>query len=166
MVEQNSKASKDSYIALHLHTDMGSLMDGVATPEEYADRALEIGMPAIAVTDHGSLSAHRRFYKATTSRGIKPILGIEGYMTKDRFDKRDKSERTDPLDLIYNHIVILAKNDQGLENLGKLNEIAWNEGYYRKPRIDFDLLDQYGDGLIISSACMSGLINKAIEADN
>ena len=166
MAEKVDSLSTNKYVALHVHTDMGSLMDGVATPEEYADRALDIGMPAIAVTDHGSLSAHRSFYKATTSRGIKPILGIEGYITADRFDRRDKSERTTPLDLVYNHIVILAKNDQGLENLGKLNELAWNEGYYRKPRIDFEILDQYREGLIVSSACMSGLINKAIEVDD
>ena len=141
-------------------------MDGVATPEEYVSRAAEVGMKAIAITDHGTLSGHRPMYRAAKSAGIKPILGIEGYMTKDRLDKRDKSERTDPLDVVYNHIVILAKNDQGLENLGKLNELAWNEGYYRKPRIDFEILDKYGDGLIVSSACMSGFLNKAIENDN
>ena len=141
-------------------------MDGVATPEEYVRRAVEVGMPGIAITDHGTLSGHRPMYRAAKSAGIKPILGIEGYITGDRFDRRDKSERTTPLDLVYNHIVILAKNNEGLENLGKLNEIAWNEGFYRKPRIDFEILDKYGDGLIVSSACMSGLINKAIEADD
>ena len=154
------------YVALHLHTDMGSLMDGVATPEEYADRAKDIGMSALACTDHGSLAAHRRFHKATIARGIKPILGVEGYITSDRFDRRDKSERTTPLDLVYNHIVILAKNDIGLENLGKLNEISWTEGFYRKPRIDFEVLEKHREGLIISSACMSGLINKAIELED
>lgn len=151
------------YVGLHVHTDMGSLMDGVATPEEYAKRAADIGMPALACTDHGSLSAHRRFYRACKDQGIKPILGIEAYITQDRFDKRDKADRTTPLDLVYNHIVILAKNDNGLQNLNKLNEIAWTEGFYRKPRIDFEVLDQYGDDLIISTACMSGLLNKAIE---
>ena len=140
-------------------------MDGVATPEEYVARAVEVGMPAIAITDHGTLSGHRPMYRAAKEGGIKPILGIEGYITTDRFDKRDKSERTTPLDLVYNHIVILAKNDQGLENLGKLNELAWNEGYYRKPRIDFEILEKYKEGLIVSSACMSGLINKAIEEE-
>jgi len=139
-------------------------MDGVATPEEYIERAIENQMNAIAITDHGTLSGHRPMYRAAKAAGIKPILGVEGYITGDRFDRRDKSERTTPLDLVYNHIIILAKNDQGLDNLGKLNEISWNEGYYRKPRIDFDVLDKYGDGLIITSACMSGLINKAIEA--
>lgn len=138
-------------------------MDGVATPEEYAARAAELGMPAIAVTDHGSLSAHRRMYRAAKEHGIKPILGIEGYITKDRFDKRDKAERTTPLDLIYNHIIILAKNPVGLENLNRLNEIGWTEGFYKKPRIDFEVLEKYSEGLIVSSACMSGLINKAIE---
>ena len=141
-------------------------MDGVSTPEEYVDRAKSIGMPAIAITDHGTLSGHRPMYRAAKNGGLKPILGVEGYITADRFDRRDKSERTTPLDLVYNHIIILAKNQQGLENLGRLNEISWTEGYYRKPRIDFEVLDKYGDGLIISSACMSGLINKAIEVDD
>jgi DNA polymerase-3 subunit alpha len=141
-------------------------MDGVATPEEYVDRAKENGMSAIAITDHGTLSGHRPMVRAARAGGIKPILGVEGYITADRFDRRDKSERTTPLDLVYNHIVILAKNDKGLENLGRLNEISWTEGFYRKPRIDFEVLEKYREGLIVSSACMSGLINKAIEVDD
>lgn len=154
-----------NYAPLHVHTDIGSLMDGVATPEEYAARAASLEMPAIACTDHGSMSAHRRFYRACKDNGIKPILGMEAYITSDRFDRRDKAERTTPLDLIYNHIIILAQDARGLENLSKLNEIGWTEGFFKKPRIDFDVLDKYGDGLIISTACMSGLINKAIEVD-
>jgi DNA polymerase III subunit alpha len=154
-----------NYVPLHVHTHY-SQMDGVATPEEYVERAQQNGMTAIAITDHGTLSGHRPMYRAAKAGGLKPILGVEGYITTDRFDKRDKSERTTPLDLVYNHIVILAKNDIGLENLGRLNEIAWNEGYYRKPRIDFEVLEKYREGLIVSSACMSGLINKAIEVDD
>jgi len=138
-------------------------MDGVATPQEYVDRAVQLGMPALAITDHGTLSGHREMYRAAKVAGIKPILGIEGYIAADRFDHRDKTERTTPLDLIYNHIVILAKNQQGLENLNKLNEIAWTEGFYKKPRIDFAVLEKYKDGLIVLSACLSGLIAKAIE---
>ena len=141
-------------------------MDGVATPEEYADRAASLGMPALAITDHGVLSGHRPMYRAAKEKGIKPILGVEGYFTADRFDKRDKTERTTPLDLIYNHIVILAKDARGLQNLNTLNEIGWTEGFYKKPRIDFEVLDKYGDGLVISSAWMSGLSNKAIEVDD
>jgi len=154
-----------NYVPLHVHTHY-SQMDGVATPEEYVDRAKENGMSAIAITDHGTLSGHRPMVRAARAGGIKPILGVEGYITADRFDRRDKSERTTPLDLVYNHIVILAKNDKGLENLGRLNEISWTEGFYRKPRIDFEVLEKYREGLIVSSACMSGLINKAIEVDD
>ena len=151
-----------NYVPLHVHTHY-SLMDGVATPEEYCKRAKQNGMTAIAITDHGALSGHRPMYRAAKAEGIKPILGIEGYITHDRFDRRDKSERNGPLDLTYNHIVILAKNQQGLENLNRLNEIAWTEGFYKKPRIDFEVLEKYKDGLIILSACMSGLIAKALE---
>ena len=154
-----------NYVPFHLHTHY-SQMDGVATPEEYVERAQQNGMSAIAITDHGTLSGHRPMYRAAKAGGLKPILGVEGYITADRFDKRDKKERTLPLDMVYNHIVILAKNDIGLENLGRLNEISWNEGYYRKPRIDFEVLEKYREGLIVSSACMSGLINKAIEVDD
>ena len=152
-----------NYAPLHVHTHY-SLMDGVATPEEYCKRAKSLGMPAIAITDHGALSGHRPMYRAAKEQGIKPILGIEGYITTNRFDKRDKLERAgDPLDLVYNHIVILAKNQQGLENLNRLNELAWTEGFYKKPRIDFEILEKYKDGLIVSTACPSGLINKALE---
>jgi len=152
------------YTPLHVHTHF-SQMDGVATPEEYAARAVENGMSAIAITDHGTLSGHRAMHRVAKQHGLKPILGVEAYFTSDRHDRRDKAERTTPLDLVYNHLVVLAKDRQGIENLGKLNEIAWTEGFYRKPRIDFEVLDKYGDGLIITSACMSGLINKAIELD-
>jgi DNA polymerase-3 subunit alpha len=138
-------------------------MDGVATPEEYCKRAKENGMTAIAITDHGALSGHRPMYRAAKAEGIKPILGIEGYITHNRFDKRDKKERNGPLDLVYNHIVILAKNQKGLENLNRLNELAWTEGYYSKPRIDFEILEKHKEGLIVLSACMSGLIAKALE---
>ena len=120
-------------------------------------------MPAIAITDHGSLSGHREMYRAAKEKGIKPILGVEGYMTEDRFDRRDPSDRSGPLDLVYNHIVLLAKNQKGLENLNKLNEIAWTEGFYKKPRIDFEVLEKYKEGIIVTSACPSGVIAKAIE---
>ena len=152
-----------NYVGLHVHTHY-SLYDGIATPQEYVDRASELGMPAIAITDHGSLSGHREMYRTAKSKGVKPILGVEGYMTEDRFDRRDKAERTEPLDLVYNHIILLAKNKIGLENLNKLNEIAWTEGFFKKPRIDFEVLEKYNEGIIVTSACLSGVIAKAIEA--
>jgi DNA polymerase-3 subunit alpha len=155
-----------SYAGLHVHTHY-SLFDGIATPQEYVDRAIEIGMPAIAITDHGSLSGHREMYRVAIEKGIKPILGVEGYIAQDRFDQRDKEDREDtPLDLVYNHLIILAKNEKGLENLNKLNEIAWTEGFYKKPRMDWTSLEKYKEGLIITSGCLSGFLAKAIEADD
>jgi DNA polymerase-3 subunit alpha len=105
-------------------------------------------------------------YRAAKEKGIKPILGVEGYITEDRFDRRDKDERTGPLDLVYNHLVLLAKNPKGLENLNKLNEIAWTEGFFKKPRIDWKVLEQYKEGIVVTSGCLSGVLAKAIEAGN
>jgi DNA polymerase-3 subunit alpha len=153
-----------SYIGLHVHTHY-SLFDGIATPEEYVDRAVELGMTAIAITDHGTLSGHRELHRIAKAKGIKPILGVEGYMCQDRFDTRDKSERDGDLDLVYNHIVLLAKNQIGLENLNKINEIAWTEGYFKKPRFDFEILEKYSEGIIVTSACPSSVLVKALEND-
>ena len=153
-----------NYLPMHMH-DHYSIFDGTATPEDYAVRAKELGMEAAAQTNHGTSSGHRDWIRTMRSHGIKPIVGQEMYFTGDRFDTRDKGERTTPLDLIYNHLIVIAKNDQGLENLSRLSEIAWNEGFYKKPRIDWEVLEKYKEGLIVTSGCMSGLINKAIEAD-
>jgi DNA polymerase-3 subunit alpha len=151
-----------SYVGLHVHTHY-SLFDGVATPQEYVDRASALGMKAIAITDHGTLSGHREMYRMAKEKGIKPILGVEGYFCVDRFDKRAKAERTEPTDMVYNHIILLAKNQIGLENLNKINEIAWTEGYFNKPRFDFEVLEKYSEGLIVLSGCLSGIIAKALE---
>ncbi|CAB4242218.1 DnaE DNA polymerase III, alpha subunit [uncultured Caudovirales phage] len=153
-----------SYAPLHVHTHY-SLFDGIATPQEYVDRAVAVGMTSIAITDHGSLSGHREMYRAAKAAGIKPILGVEGYICKDRFDHEEK-DKTDLLNLNYNHLIILAKNAQGLENLNKLNELAWTEGFYKKPRMDWSILEKYKEGLVITSGCLSGYLCKAIEADN
>ena len=152
-----------AYVGLHVHTHY-SLFDGIATPQEYVDRAAELGMTALAITDHGSLSGHREMFRAAKDKNIKPILGVEGYITEDRFDQRDRDSREGPLDLVYNHIVLLAKNQLGLENLNKLNEIAWTEGFYKKPRIDYEVLEKYKDGIIVTSGCLSGTVAKAIES--
>ena len=151
-----------NYVGLHVHTHY-SLMDGVATPEEYVNRAVDLGMPALAITDHGTLSGHRELHRVAKAKGIKPILGVEGYMTTNRFDNRAKADRTDQLDQNYHHIVLLAKNQKGLENLNKINEIAWTEGFFSKPRFDFETLSKYKEGIIVTSACLSGWIAKAVE---
>jgi DNA polymerase-3 subunit alpha len=120
-------------------------------------------MSALAITDHGTLSGHRELYRAAKEKGIKPILGLEGYMCADISDKRDKSEREGQQDLVYNHIVLLAKNQKGLENLNKISEIAWTDGFFKKPRFDFEILKKYKEGIIVTSACPSSVIVKALE---
>ena len=151
-----------SYVGLHVHTHY-SLFDGVATPEEYIDRAVELGMPALAITDHGTLSGHRELYRIAKAKGVKPILGLEGYMCADISDKRDKSEREGQQDLVYNHIILLAKNQKGLENLNKISEISWTDGFFKKPRFDFAILEKYKEGIIVTSACPSSVLVKALE---
>ena len=151
-----------NYVGLHVHTHY-SLFDGIATPQEYVDRASKLGMNALAITDHGSLSGHREFYRSAKEKGIKPILGLEGYMCADISDKRDKSERTGQQDLVYNHIILLAKNQKGLENLNKISEVAWTDGFFKKPRFDFEILQKYKEGIIVTSACPSSVIVKALE---
>jgi len=151
-----------NYVGLHVHTHY-SLFDGIATPQEYVDRASKLGMSALAITDHGTLSGHRELYRAAKEKGIKPILGLEGYMCADISDKRDKSEREGQQDLVYNHIILLAKNQKGLENLNKISEIAWTDGFFKKPRFDFNILQKYKEGIIVTSACPSSIIVKALE---
>jgi DNA polymerase-3 subunit alpha len=153
-----------NYVGLHVHTHY-SLFDGVATPEEYVDRAVELGMPAIAITDHGTLSGHRELHRIAKAKGIKPILGLEGYMCADISDTRDKSEREGQQDLVYNHIILLAKNQIGLENLNKISELSWTDGFFKKPRFDFSILEKYKEGIIVSSACPSSVLVKALEEE-
>ena len=136
-------------------------MDGLNSPDELAKQAKILGMPAIAITDHGTLSSHRDMQIACEEYGVKPILGVEAYISPtDRFDRssfKDKSIQA------YNHIILLAKNKKGLQNIHKLQEIAWTEGFYSKPRIDREVLKEYAEGIIVLSGCLNGLISKAIE---
>lgn len=150
------------FVHLHCHSQY-STMDGLCSPYELLSAAKDLGQTTLAITDHGTLSSHREMQKASAELGIKPILGIEAYISEtDRFDRRDIRKRDDNTS-VFNHLIILAKDQAGLENLQRLSEIAWTEGYYRKPRIDLEVLGEYGDGLIVLSGCMNGLISKAIE---
>ena len=150
------------FVHLHVHSHY-SLMDGLNTPHELLEAAKNQGQTSLSITDHGSLASHRDMQIAAKELGMKPILGLEAYISAtDRFDKRSVSKREDNTSL-YNHIILLAKNDQGLKNLQKLSQIAWTEGYYHKPRIDMEVLWEFGDGIIVVSGCMNGLISKAIE---
>jgi DNA polymerase-3 subunit alpha len=136
-------------------------MDGLNSPKELCQAALDAGQTAIAITDHGTLSSHRDMQIAAKELGIKPILGVEAYISPtDRFDR---SSKTDKSIQAYNHIILLAKNKKGLENINILQELAWNEGFYHKPRIDREVLKEYAEGIIVLSGCLNGLISKAIE---
>jgi DNA polymerase-3 subunit alpha len=138
-------------------------MDGLNTPEEMVAVAKEFNMPALSITDHGTLSGHRAMQAACYDAGIKPILGVEAYISaSDRFDRRPITKREDNVSL-YNHIILLAKNENGLKNLHNMSREAWTSGFYSKPRIDWELMDQYGDDIVILSGCMNGLIPKAFE---
>ena len=150
-----------SFVNLHSHSYF-SLLDGYSSPEELFARAAELEMPALAITDHGSLSAHRPAVDAAAASGVKPILGVEAYVTYDRYDKRSAKSRA-PEDQIYNHLIVLAKNKTGLDNLNKLSEDAWTEGFYVKPRMDFETLEKYSEGLLIGSGCMNGMIAKDLQ---
>jgi DNA polymerase III subunit alpha len=149
-----------SFTHLHVHSYY-SLMDGLNSPKELCQAALDAGQTAIAITDHGTLSSHRDMQIAAKELGIKPILGVEAYISPtDRFDR---SSKTDKSIQAYNHIILLAKNKKGLENINILQELAWNEGFYHKPRIDREVLKEYAEGIIVLSGCLNGLISKAIE---
>jgi DNA polymerase-3 subunit alpha len=149
------------YINLHAHTHY-SPMDGYSTVDEYMLRLKEIGADAMAITDHGTLAGHRDFQRATKENGVKPILGVEAYLSPtDRFDRRAKANREDA-DSVYNHLILLAKSDKGLRNIQAGNRVAWNEGFYQKPRWDFELLKEYSEDVIVLSGCLNGVIAKAL----
>lgn len=149
------------YVNLHAHTHY-SPMDGYSTVDEYMLRLKEIGANAMAITDHGTLAGHRDFQRATREAGIKPILGVEAYLSPtDRFDRRAKGTREEA-DSVYNHLILLAKSDKGLRNIQAGNRVAWNEGFYQKARWDFELIEEYAEDMIVLSGCLNGVIAKAL----
>lgn len=150
------------YAECHSH-DYYSLLDGSPSPEEYMERAKELGITHLAQTNHGTLSGLRHHQRAAKEAGIIPILGVEAYISPtDMFDRRSKAKREDGTD-IYNHVILLAMDETGLSTMSRLQEKAWVEGFYSKPRMDTELLLGDNDGLIVLSGCLNGLIPKAIE---
>ena len=148
------------FVHLHVHSEF-SLLDGANRIKDLPVRAKELGMKAMAITDHGVMYGVIDFYKACKKEGIKPIIGCEVYVApRSRFDKEGS------LDKEYNHLILLAKDNVGYKNLSKLVSIGFTEGYYYKPRIDLEVLEKYHEGLIALSACLAGSINQAILANN
>ena len=144
------------FVHLHTHTEY-SLLDGSARIDDLVKAAKDMGMDALAITDHGSMYGAVEFYKAAQKNGIKAIIGCEVYVApRSRFDKAGKADKE------YAHLILLAKNQEGYQNLIKLVSLAYTEGYYYKPRIDYDLLSQYSKGLICLSACLAGDIPQML----
>ena len=147
-----------SFAHLHVHTEF-SLLDGSNKIKECVSRVKELGMNSVAITDHGVMFGVIDFYRAAKAAGIKPILGCEVYVAPgSRFDKEAVGNNDDR----YYHLVLLAENETGYYNLMKIVSRGFTEGYYYKPRVDMELLEQYHEGIIALSACLAGEVQKNI----
>jgi DNA polymerase-3 subunit alpha len=148
-----------SFVHLHAHTEY-SMLDGAAKIKDYLKKVSELNQPAAAITDHGNLYGALEFYNEAIKIGIKPIIGYEAYITPtSRFERpeRDKNKRY--------HLTLLAENNEGYQNLVELVSKAYLEGYYYKPRIDYELLEEYSNGLIALSGCLGGEIAQFLAPD-
>jgi DNA polymerase-3 subunit alpha len=144
-----------SFVHLHTHSEY-SLLDGAASIDGLVKRAVELEMPALAITDHGAMYGAIDFYKAATKAGVKPVIGCEVYFTTGgRHDREGKPN-------LY-HLLLLAKNVEGYRNLMAIVSDSWVTGFYYRPQVDEELLRHYSAGLIGTSACMSGVLSKSIE---
>lgn len=143
------------YFSLHLHTNK-SIGDATLKIEEYVKKAKERNLEALAITNHGTMSDVFEFYKACKNEKIKPIIGCEVYVTNDRTIKEKESMYN------YNHLILLAKNEQGFKNLLQIHNDAQINGFYFKPKTDFSILKKYGKNIIALSACVGGYIPQQI----
>ncbi len=142
------------FVHLHLHSDY-SLLDGLGKVDHLTARARELGMKAMALTDHGVMYGALDFYEAAKKNDIKPIIGVEAYVATSSYRERDRENY---------HLILLAQNEHGYKNLIALTSKANLEGFYYRPRIDFDLLESHSDGLIALSACLSGVVAGPLSA--
>ncbi len=148
------------FVHLHTHSHY-SLLDGLSKIEQLVKKAKETGMDSLAITDHGNLYGAIEFYQYAQKHDIKPIIGCEMYICENRFDKNPNADNRN-----YYHLVLLAKNNEGYQNLIKLVTASNLEGFYYKPRIDKNILRQHKEGLIALSGCLGGEVSRAIFADH
>ena len=148
------------FVHLHVHSEY-SLLDGMSRIKDLPVRAKELGMKAIALTDHGVMYGAVDFYKECKKNDIKPIIGCEVYVAP-----RSRFEKEAGRDSGYNHLILLAKNKEGYQNLSKLVSLSFVEGFYYKPRIDLEILEKYSKGLICLSACLAGSLSQALIQDD
>ncbi len=146
------------FVHLHVHSEY-SLLDGASRVKDLAARAKELGFSSLALTDHGVMYGVVAFYRACKEQGIKPIIGMEAYVAP-----RSRMEKTGRADREYAHLILLVKNQAGYRNLCELSTRAFTEGFYYKPRIDYDLLAEHSEGLICASACLAGDIPQLLLA--
>src|SRR4026209_1098758 len=147
------------FVHLHLHTEF-SLLDGACRIGEMLDRAAELKMPAVAVTEHGNMFSAVAFYDEAKQRGINPILGCEVYVAPG-----DRCDKSGPPGETAKHLVLLAENEKGFRDLIKLAPSGYTEGFYYKPRIDKQLLAQHAEGLIGLSSCLKGEVASEIRTE-
>ncbi len=146
------------FVHLHVHTEY-SLLDGACRVSELAKRVSELGQKAVAITDHGNLFGAVNFYDSCKKAGIKPIIGCEMYVAHGSRFERKSNERP------Y-HLILLCKNEQGFKNLSALSTASYSQGFYRKPRIDFELLEAHHEGLVCLSACLAGEVSQKLLSDD
>ena len=144
-----------NFVHLHVHTEY-SILDGAARISAVTKRAKSLGMPALAITDHGNMYGAVAFFDACDKAGIKAIIGTEFYLAEDLYNHNGKQT--------LNHLVLLCKNEEGYKNIAYLNAVAFRDGFHYKPRIDHKVLEEHHEGLICLSACLGGEIPRAITA--
>ena len=145
-----------NFVHLHVHSEF-SLLDGANRIKDLPVRAKELGMDSIAITDHGVMFGVIDFYKSCKANGVKPIIGCEIYVAPRKCTNKEPG-----IDNKYNHLILLAKNMQGYHNLCKIVSLGFTKGYYYKPRVDKEILKEYHEGIICSSACLAGEVASNI----
>src|SRR3954447_996626 len=145
------------FVHLHVHSEY-SVLDGACRIPRLVERAAELGMPAVGLTDHGSLAGAVELYRQAGKAGVKPLIGCEVYVVDDRRSRTHSSSRD------WNHLTLIAETTAGYHNLIKLCTTGYLEGYYYKPRVDFELLERYSGGIVALSGCLAGRVCQALLA--
>src|SRR5688572_22379322 len=164
--------SQDSFVHLHVHTEY-SMLDGAARLGALAERTAELGMPAIAMTDHGNVFGAYEFYRKAKAAGVKPIIGIEAYFAPNisRFERKGVNFYDGGPDDVsnrgaYTHMTLLSESTEGMHNLFRLSTGAWRDGFFKHPRMDRELLAQHGKGIIGTTGCPSGEVQVHLRYGN
>jgi len=156
----------DSFVHLHNHTEY-SLLDGASKIAPMIETVVADGQPAMAITDHGNMYGIVEFYKECHKQGIKPILGIEAYMAKNSIADRPKGKKGKDGndDKLFHHLTILAETNEGYKNLIRLSSDAFLKGFYRKPRVDWNILSEHSRGLLVTTGCLGGIVLQELIHD-